>query len=92
MATLVAAIPEVLLVNEGVDPQAAGDGDGGIAAGIVNQKHLVDDVARDLAIRLLERAFGLECRQDHNDFLAVQHGVRPSGRRYVVPRSGAVGV
>jgi hypothetical protein len=70
---LVAAVAAVLRMLEGQDAEAAGLGHGAVVARVVDQQHLVDHVARDVAIRLLQGLGRAEGGQHHHDLLSVKH-------------------
>ena len=56
-------------------PNCAGQGDGAVGAGVVDQDHVVHDLQRDLLVGLPEGLFRPIGGQDHGDLLAVEHGI-----------------
>ncbi len=64
--------------------EPAGEVDGVIHARIIGEDDVVDDVARNLRDRLLQRASGVVGREHHADPLSEQHPVQSS----VILRSG----
>ena len=58
---------------EGADSELAGQGDGAVGAGVVDQDHVVNDVVRDLVASLFQRLFRLIGGKNYGDFLAIEH-------------------
>ena len=64
-------------MHDGRQAQPARELGGRVGRGVVDQEDLVDDVARDVRDRPLERAVGVVGRKDDEDALAVDHAPAP---------------
>ena len=70
---LVAPVAPVDLVAERSQSELIGCRDRVIAAGVVDQDHLIDDLAVELADGAPERRFGVVRREHYDNSLASEH-------------------
>jgi len=56
-------------MDNGLDPQFPGHGNGEITAVIVYQKNIIHDIPRDFIVGLAQGFFSVVGRQDNYDFL-----------------------
>ncbi len=72
---LVASMPKVALMADGAQTQPLSEGGSVIRAVVVDQNHLVDDLAIHLSDGLLKRLCRVVSRHDDNDPLSENHAV-----------------
>ncbi len=70
---LVAAVAQILFVDEGSQAKFVGDLGGSVVAAVVHQNHFVDKVLGDLAISLFQRFRRVIRGHDHENAFTVQH-------------------
>jgi len=64
---LVAAVAEVLAVDDDLQVEQLGNGDGVVAGEVVDQDHVVDHTRRDVAVGADQRPGGVVGGHDHDD-------------------------
>ena len=79
---LVGAVARVGAVADRLQPEALGDGERRVVAGVVDEEHVIDDVVRDCAIARLEGLLRAVGGHDDDCALTVDHakGVRKTCR------------
>jgi hypothetical protein len=75
---LVAAVAEVLAMDDDLEAEPAGDVDGLVPGHVVDQDHVVDQVLRHVGVRPLERLGGVVRGHDDHDARRLRHGAQGS--------------
>ena len=73
---LVAAVALVAFVSDHGQAQFVGDGDGLVAAAVVDENHFVHGIDRKIGNGLTQRRFGVVGRHDDDSAVIAGHGAR----------------
>jgi hypothetical protein len=70
---LIAAVTQVFAMKNGLDAQSLGDFRGVVAASIIDQQDLIDQIKRQIAIGSFDRPGGPVRGKNHDHLLIMQH-------------------